>query len=168
MNEASDLMACLPPALIQSVYRVVEPAWPLEGCGFLFEPDGGGAWYVIATENRAQALHEKDPVRYPHGGAEWFEPNMKPWFQAVRAGAQPRVIFHSHPEVGAYFSRGDYDSAVTIDDGGAVVERHPGVLHIVVSVRGGRADESALFRFNEQTARFDELGRFDAEGALRL
>lgn len=167
MTDSSQLLGHFSPSLMQQAYRIVEPAWPLEGCGFIFEPAGGGPWYVVATENRAQALHEKDPERYPRGGADWFEPNMKPWFQAVRSGAVPRVIFHSHPEVGAYFSRGDHESAITTDDEGRTVERHPGVLHVVVSVRQGEADEAALFRFNERSGVFEELARFDGHGEVQ-
>ena len=157
-----DLLAS---GLLPSLYRHVEPAYPHEGCGFVFR-DPDGALVHLPTENRAQLLHEKDPERYPRGGSDWFEPNMKPWFQAVRAGSTPAVIYHSHPEVGAYFSQGDYDSAVQTTEDGAVVERHPGVLHLVVSVRSGRADGSVLFRFNTDTATFDPIARFDEAGGL--
>jgi len=150
--------------LLPTVYRAVEPAYPHEGCGFIFEQADGGL-YVIPTENRAEFLHQRDPVRYPRGGADWFEPHMKPWFQAVREGNVPRVIFHSHPDVGAYFSKGDHDSAVMLSESGDVVERNPGVDHIVVSVRDGRADGAALFRFDRSSGAFCEVARFDHAGA---
>lgn len=151
--------------LVEPMYRSVEPAWPHEGCGFVFERDG--VLDVVPTINRAQALHERDPERYPRGGADWFEPDMKPWLVAQREGAIPRVIYHSHPEVGAYFSQGDHDSAVIVDDG-QVYERHPGVAHIVVSVRAGHADGAVMFRFDAGTAAFVEVARFDEHGALVL
>ncbi len=150
--------------LLAPIYRSVEPAWPHEGCGFVFERDG--ALEVVPTINRAQALHERDPERYPRGGADWFEPDMKPWLMAERTGAMPRVIYHSHPEVGAYFSQGDHDSAVFVDDDGQVFERHPGVAHIVVSVRGGHADGAAMFRYDADSTAFVEVARFDEKGAL--
>lgn len=149
--------------LLPTIYRSVEPAFPHEGCGFVFE-SSGGELRVEPTINRAQALHEKDPVRYPRGGADWFEPDMKPWLRAMREGDTPRVIYHSHPEVGAYFSKGDYDSAVMRLDDGRVVERNPGVLHLVVSVRAGTADGAKLFGFNAETRAFDCIAEFDTDG----
>lgn len=151
--------------LLPEIYRAVEPAYPHEGCGFVFEaPDG--TLVNLPTANRAQALHEKDPERYPRGGADWFEPDMKPWLRAVREGLGPRMIYHSHPEVGAYFSKGDHDSAVVRLEDGAEVERNPGVLHMVVSVRSGRADGAKLFEFEPRAGRFVAIAEFDAAGRL--
>jgi adenylyltransferase/sulfurtransferase len=165
MNDNATVPSELSPELLTTAYRVVEPAYPHEGCGFIFKQPTAGEWEVLPTENRAQILHEKDPERYPRGGGDWFEPNMKPWFQAERAGGVPQVIFHSHPDVGAYFSQGDIDSAVVRDEeSGRLIERHPGVLHMVVSVRKGSADGAALFRFNVAQQRFDEIARFDEKG----
>jgi len=151
--------------LLPEIYRAVEPAYPHEGCGFVFEQDG--ELVVLPTRNRAQQLHEMDPEAYPRGGADWFEPDMKPWLRAARAGHTPRVIFHSHPDVGAYFSKGDHDSAVVTDADGAIVERNPGVLHLVVSVREGTADGARLFRFDAATASFAFVAAYDAGGAHR-
>ncbi len=150
--------------LVPDMYRAVEPAYPHEGCGFGFEIDGALAH--LPTVNRAQQLHEKDPERYPRGAADWFEPDMKPWLRAQREGGVPRLIYHSHPDVGAYFSQGDYDSAVVRTESGEVVERHPGVHHMVVSVRAGRADGAKLFLFDTATATFAMVAEFDESGAL--
>lgn len=162
MTELAD--ALVAAGLLPAIYRAVEPSYPHEGCGFVFE-DADGVLSNLPTENRAQLLHDKDPERYPRGGADWFEPDMKPWLQAVRAGHTPRLIYHSHPEVGAYFSEGDYESAVVRMGGGEVVERNPGVDHMVVSVRGGRADGAKLFRWNAASATFETIAEFGSDGA---
>lgn len=149
--------------LLPSIYRHVEPSYPWEGCGFVFS-NPNGALAVLPTVNRAQQLYERDPERYPRGAADWFEPDMKPWLRAVRDGWTPRVIFHSHPDVGAYFSEGDHASAVYADEDGAVHERNPGVLHLVVSVRQGAADGAVLFEFSAAPSVFVPVGTFDAQG----
>ena len=150
-----------------TIFRSVEPAYPHEGCGFVFEDPKAGALRVLPTENRAQLLHEKDPERYPRGGADWFEPDMKPWLRAAREGQVPRMIFHSHPEVGAYFSKGDRESAVVeLEEGEAPVERNPGVLHMVVSVRKGSADGAKMFAFDPSAHDFVEIAEFDGDGRL--
>lgn len=151
---------CLPP-----IYRSVEPAWPHEGCGFVFEFDGNEL-RVLPTANRAQELHERFPEQYPRGGEDWFEPDMKPWLRASREGGVPRIIYHSHPEVGAYFSQPDRDMARLPSEDGQLVERNPGVRHIVISVRQGKADGALMFAWNEHTRDFDEVAAFDADGAL--
>jgi hypothetical protein len=68
--------------------------------------------------------------------------------------------------VGAYFSESDHDSAVLVLDGGLVLERNPGVCHLVVSVRAGRAENSHLFQFNDDTSAFDPVAEFDANGVM--
>lgn len=149
---------------LPEIYRSVEPAWPHEGCGFVFQ--FGDELRVLPTLNRVPMLQEKFPDEYPRGADDWFEPDMKPWLRSVREGGEPRVIYHSHPEVGAYFSQPDRDMARFTNDEGVVVERNPGVLHIVVSVRQGKADGALLFTWNEQTRDFDEAAAFDADGQL--
>lgn len=160
LAQALAAQSCLPV-----MYRSVEPAWPHEGCGFVFEfPDA--ELRVLPTANRAQELHERFPEDYPRTGEDWFEPDMKPWLRASREGASPRIIYHSHPEVGAYFSQPDRDMARLPSEDGTAVERNPGVRHIVVSVRQGKADGALMFAWNETTRDFDEVAAFDADGAL--
>ena len=149
---------------LPEIFRSVEPAWPHEGCGFVFQ--FGDELRVLPTANRAQMLHEKFPEEYPRGAEDWFEPDMKPWLRASREGGEPRVIFHSHPEVGAYFSGPDRDMARQPNEDGVLVERNPGVRHIVVSVRQGKADGALMFAWNEETRDFDEVAAFDADGGL--
>jgi adenylyltransferase/sulfurtransferase len=151
--------------LLPSIYRAVEPAYPHEGCGFVFK--FGDELKVLPTKNRAQELHEKNPDRYPRGGKDWFEPDMKPWLKASREGGEPQLIFHSHPDVGAYFSDGDRQSAVVENESGERLERHPGVQHIVVSVRDpGTADGAKMFTWDEESATFVQAAEFDADGKL--
>lgn len=149
---------------LPEIYRSVEPAWPHEGCGFVFAFDD--ELRVLHAKNRAQELHEKFPEEYPRTAVDWFEPDMKPWLQASRAGGTPTIIFHSHPDVGAYFSDSDREMARQPTEDGELVERNPGVRHIVVSVRKGRADGALMFAWNADTKDFDQVAAFDKNGQL--
>ncbi len=153
-------------ALVREIYDAVVPAYPEEGCGFVFE-DADGVLSVVATANRATFLHKKDPVSYPRDGRTYFEPDMKPWIRALREGREPRLIFHSHPDDRAYFSATDRASAIFEEDG-EVLERNPGVLHLVVSVFGPTPSirQARMFRFNSETGQFDGVAVFDSEGGL--
>lgn len=149
---------------LPEIYRSVEPAWPDEGCGFVFK--FGDELRVLPAKNRAQELHERFPEQYPRTAVDWFEPDMKPWLKASREGGEPAIIYHSHPDVGAYFSGPDRDMARQPDEDGQLVERNPGVRHIVVSVRKGKTDGALMFAWNADTRDFDEVAAFDAEGQL--
>ena len=154
----SELWARLNGAALAEVYAAVAPAYPSEGCGFVFE-DEAGLLRVLPADNLAKGRGGLDVDGGVRTAADWFEPDMRPWLRAERAGWVPRIIFHSHPDVGAYFSKSDRAMALFTDDDGTVLERNPGVLHLVVSVRAGVADGAALFGFDESLGDFVELAR---------
>jgi len=154
----SSLWERLSGPLIDEVYAAVAPAYPSEGCGFVFE-DETGALRVLPADNLAKGRGAVDVDGGLRTAADWFEPDMRPWLRAERAGWTARVIFHSHPDVGAYFSKSDRAMALFTDDEGLIVERNPGLLHLVVSVRQGVADGAALFGFDEALRDFVELAR---------
>lgn len=164
--KSADLAANLSESgKILDIFRSLEPAYPHEGCGFVFEfPERGIE--VLPTKNRAQELHERFPEEYPRGAEDWFEPDMKPWLRAQRDEGVPQVIFHSHPDVGAYFSDSDIAMALTSDEQGRKVERNPGVRHLVVSVRSGKADGARMFEWNAADEVFEEVARFGEAGEL--
>ena len=161
MSDASSPSALwerLSGPLLEEVYAAVAPAYPSEGCGFVFE-DEAGALRVLPADNLAKGRGGVDVDGGVRTAADWFEPDMRPWLRAERAGWTARVIFHSHPDVGAYFSKSDRAMALFPDDDGTLLERNPGVLHLVVSVRQGVADGAALFGFDEALRDFVELAR---------
>ena len=150
--------------LMDQVYRAVEAPHPDIGCGFVFD-SGEGLEHVL-TENHAEALHGRDPERYPQGARDSFEPDMKPWVQAEQRGWIPLVIYHSTFGARPEFSDRNRESAVLRLEGGLVLERNPGVCHLVVRVTDGRSDSSKLFRFNDDTSAFDEIAEFDDSGRI--
>ena len=155
---AATLWEALQGELLRELFGAVEPAYPEEGCGFVFA-DESGHLRVLPAANLARGRVSTDVEGGERSAADWFEPDMRPWLRAERAGWEPRVIFHSHPDVGAYFSKSDRAMALFTDDDGALLERNPGVLHLVVSVRAGVADGAALFGFDEALGDFVELAR---------
>jgi proteasome lid subunit RPN8/RPN11 len=135
-----------------------------ESCGFLLGPaatplavDG-----VLPMENRANKLHALDPEAYPRTGRMYFDIDALAFAKRVRAqealGQPVKVLYHSHLDVGAYFSATDAAAAL----GGEESEEPPyDLAYLVTSVRGGdgaapRVDDRRLFVWHEATRAFVE------------
>jgi adenylyltransferase/sulfurtransferase len=69
-----------------------------------------------------------------------------------RLGGTLYAIVHSHPDVGAYFSKEDQDMAL----GGSDEPLWPGVRYLVVSVRKGVVDASRLYTWDPDHHNFME------------
>jgi len=93
MLDAAALWASLDGAALAEVYAAVAPAYPSEGCGFVFE-DETGALRVLPADNLAKGRGGVDVDGGVRTAADWFEPDMRPWLRAERAGWTPRIIFH--------------------------------------------------------------------------
>jgi len=135
-----------------------------ESCGFLVGPsaDAEGAGEsallvdtIVPMENRANKLHRLDPETYPRTGRMYFDIDPLKFERAVREGAangRPvKVLYHSHLDVGAYFSDTDAQAATA---GGS--EPTYDLAYLVTSVRAGRVDERKLFVWDAATKRFVE------------
>jgi len=130
------------PSDLREVARHLESCYPNEGCGVLLHGPGGRT--VRPLDNVYDRYHLRDPERFPRTSrtAYLFDPRewLKVSEQADDAGQQVRCVFHSHADVGAYFSKEDRDMAAP--DGELVL---PGVSYLVVAVDAGVATGARLF-----------------------
>ena len=62
---------------------------------------------------------------------------------------QIRVIYHSHPDVGAYFSKKDREDALWNG-----YPRFPDVLYLVCGIHKGKQDGAVVSEFDYQTKDF--------------
>lgn len=117
-----------------------------ESCGLLVGPaaDGPKVDGVIAMKNRANALHALDPETYPRTGREYFDIDPLKVARAIAEGAAAgrpvKVLYHSHVDVGAYFSATDAEAATM----GGDAPTHE-VCYLVTSVRAAGVDDRKLF-----------------------
>ncbi|MFB6351391.1 MAG: Mov34/MPN/PAD-1 family protein [Bradymonadaceae bacterium] len=94
--------------------------------------------------------HEMDPEAFPRTAREFYVIDPREFMKAEGRGEEVAVVFHSHADVGDYFSDEDVDAAtLPREEGEPWEEAHPGVDYLVVSVRDGEADHATLFRFEE-------------------
>jgi proteasome lid subunit RPN8/RPN11 len=128
-----------------------------ESCGLLTGP-ADDALLVDACmpmENRANKLHRLDPETYPRTGRMYFDLDPLKFERAVKSGEASgvpvKVLYHSHLDVGAYFSETDAQAATM---GGDVPSYD--IAYLVTSVRKGVVDERKLFVWEPDARKFVE------------
>ena len=145
------------------VYAHAREAYPEEACGLLVGDRGGdGVDEARRCENLQNALHAEDPEANPRDARRAYSLGAKDLFfldRSQRTERPARVVYHSHVEVGAYFSAKDRDDALLFDE-----PRFP-VDYLVVDVRrvegAVRALGAKLFRFDG--AEFVEVAAYPGE-----
>jgi len=115
-----------------------------EVCGFVLRR--GAALEVVPIPNVADRYHERHPVHFPRTSREAYLMDPKAQLRVHRdveeTGAEIAAVWHSHVEVGAYFSEKDRGDAVV--DG---IQQVPGAEYLVFGVRAGRVTEVKRYRF---------------------
>jgi proteasome lid subunit RPN8/RPN11 len=128
-----------------------------ESCGFLVGPDKEPRAIdgIAPMVNRANALHKLDPEAYPRTGRMYFDIDSMKFEGAIRRGeveGRPvKVLYHSHLDVGAYFSATDAEVAKMGLD-----EPPWDLSYLVTSVRAGEVDDRKLFVWDPGTRTFVE------------
>lgn len=128
-----------------------------ESCGLLLGPASSPLHVdaIVPMENRANKLHRLDPETYPRTGRMYFDVDPLKFQRSVREGderGQPvKVLYHSHLDVGAYFSDTDAQAATM---GGEAPSYD--LAYLVTSVRGGVVDDRKLFVWSQETRSFVE------------
>ncbi len=134
---------------LRTIGKHVESTYPNEGCGVVLA-HADGSLEVRPLTNAYNRYHALDAARYPRTNrtAYLFEP--KEWLKVMNAldekGDVLACVFHSHADVGAYFSQEDQNQAMA--DGEPLL---PGVPYLVVAVNQGKAVEGRLFEVQGKT-----------------
>ncbi len=146
---------------MEQIYAHARAAYPDECCGVILgppSPDAGhGKLRLYPLRNVQNEFHERDPESYPRTARRAyliepfeFERILR---EAKESGEVLRGIFHSHPDVDAYFSQEDKDAAVPFGD----VPSFPDAEHIVVSVRDREVQGNKVFRWDPEAKDFVEV-----------
>jgi len=128
-----------------------------ESCGLLLGPAGDplAVDEAVPMENRANKLHALDPETYPRTGRMYFDIDPMKFERAVRGGegsGRPvKVLYHSHLDVGAYFSETDA-AAMTMGGDAPTYD----LAYLVTSVRAGTVDDRKLFVWSDAERAFVE------------
>jgi [CysO sulfur-carrier protein]-S-L-cysteine hydrolase len=128
-----------------------------ESCGLLVGPAAEPLLIdaIVPMVNRANKLHQLDPETYPRTGRMYFDIDPLKFERTVREGeanGRPvKVLYHSHLDVGAYFSETDAQAATMGGDAPSY-----DLAYLVTSVRGGVVDDRKLFVWDSERKSFIE------------
>lgn len=140
----------LPHSVWEELFAHAVAGYPEEVCGFVIAER-----IARRCENRQNALHAEDPVAFPRDAKTAYNLGAKDLFfldKSLRSSEPVTAIYHSHVNVGAYFS--DEDIRAAAPDGELL---YP-VDYIVIDVQKSGAREAKRFRF--QNGVFVEIASY--------
>ncbi len=147
----------IPEPLLQSCYEHGASTYPEEACGVLSGPEAEAGLLAdfFPMENTLVKLHAEDPARYPRTPREGYVLDPAAFMKLEKAlaaeGKKIRVIYHTHVDVGAYFSEEDVKQATWAGE-----PIWPGMIYLVCGIKERRPDGSILAAFNAETKAFDQ------------
>jgi proteasome lid subunit RPN8/RPN11 len=124
---------------LHHVYQHATETYPNECCGFMRI-----SGQVHCAVNDQDILHAQDPVRWPRTAREAYTlaaPDLYVLALSFFSSDPAIMVYHSHPDVGAYFS--EKDAADAMYDGKPIYE----VDYLVIDVRQACPKGAKLFRF---------------------
>jgi proteasome lid subunit RPN8/RPN11 len=137
-----------------------------EACGYLTGPSEEERFVddAVPLANLANRYHAMDPETYPRTGRTYFLIDPLKFAKAVEtseaSGRPMRVLYHSHLDVGAYFSDTDAAAATMGGDKPSYEE----LLYLVTSIRQGVVDDHKLFAWDDDKKAFVEVPFEEVKG----
>src|SRR2546429_1801727 len=143
--------------------------YPNECCGVILVR--GAERRHVPCRNVQDQIHARDPVTFPRTArnAYYMDPlDALRLNRMVDEGFAFAVIYHSHPNAGAYFSETDRSQALIKGE-----PAYPGAVYVVVSVVGRAAKAFAAYRWNAERRVFEradagDLGPGESAASRRL
>jgi proteasome lid subunit RPN8/RPN11 len=98
----------LAPHVLQDIYAHARETYPEECCGLLLGADDSTVIDTVRRcVNEQNRYHELDPERFPRTAREAYflgGKDLRFLMESIRSAHPVKVIYHSHPDVGAYSS----------------------------------------------------------------
>jgi proteasome lid subunit RPN8/RPN11 len=149
----------LTPEALAEIYAHARQEYPKECCGIVFGPKGEErADRVKACANVQDELHAEDPAAHPRDARTAYNLSAADIFglqKSLRGESPAKIVYHSHVEVGAYFSDTDQAAARFGDEPAYPVE------YVVVDVRKDGTHGCAQFAWDEGQRTYVEVRRYE-------
>ncbi len=148
------------PEALALLYAHARQDYPNECCGIVFGPKGAPlADRAVACANIQNQLHAEDPATHTRDARTAYNLAAGDIFKlqkSLRGDTPAKIVYHSHVDVGAYFS--DTDQAAAQMDG----EPSYPVEYVVIDVRASGVAGAAQFAWDPASRRYVEIGRYPA------
>jgi proteasome lid subunit RPN8/RPN11 len=131
----------LTPSELEAIRKQAVDEYPAESCGLVFLR--GAERLLLPCRNDQDAKHKEDPQRYPRDSRTAYyihADDLKRIAQLEMQGYSMAVIYHSHVDVGAYFSPTDKKQAL--------MSGYLDPVYVVTSVVSGQAEATKAFRWS--------------------
>ena len=147
------------PEALQEIYAHARRDYPNECCGIVYGPRAvPAADHATSCQNIQDRLHAEDPQRFTRDARTAYNLDARDLFalqKSLRGEHPAKIVYHSHVEVGSYFSETDQQAAVF--DGEPA---HP-VEYVVVDIRADGPRGAKQFSWDEQQRKYVEIGDYD-------
>lgn len=154
----------IPADVLATIYDHARATYPEECCGFLMGPAHSPLIdEARRCENQQNRYHQLDPKRFPRTAREAYYLGGKDLrFLAESLGsARPvKIIYHSHPDVGAYFSEEDTRAALGHAPDDTAQPQYP-VDYIVIDAQASHIGGAKLFRWSAGQHTFIEVAAYE-------
>lgn len=136
---------------LEEIYRHAVASYPAECCGFVRDDS---MTRCLNAMDQLSARRPQDFDRSVRTGYAFGLPDLRDLAESFDSPSPVRLVYHSHPDVGAYFS--DEDARNAVVDGQPV---YP-VRHLVVDAAADGVRGSRLYEFSPAAGRYEELRSF--------
>jgi proteasome lid subunit RPN8/RPN11 len=154
-----DVHPRLSPAALSEIYAHARRDYPSECCGIVFGAKGQAvADQVKPCRNIQDQLHAEDPVHHPRTSYNAY--NLEPaeifaLEKSLRGDRPAKIVYHSHIDVGAYFSDTDQAAATFGDEPAYDVE------YVVVDVKKDGTHGARQFAWDDELRKYVEVGHYE-------
>ena len=163
---ADTALPTIPQPLLDAIYAHARETYPDECCGLLIALQGSlvidGVRRCVNEQNRYHAL---DPERFPRTAREAYYlggKDLRFLLDSVSGERPVKIIYHSHPDVGAYFSAEDTRAALGREPDDSAEPLYP-VDHIVIDAQADHVAEAKLFRWDGRQRTFVHVDTYAGE-----
>ncbi|HET6282921.1 MAG TPA: Mov34/MPN/PAD-1 family protein [Polyangia bacterium] len=146
------------PEALAAMYEHARRDFPNECCGIVYGPKGTAvADRAVACANVQDQLHAEDPARHPRDGRTAYNFGAADLFKmekSLRGDTPAKIVYHSHVNVGAYFSATDQEVAQM--DGEPTFP----VDYVVIDIQSDGPHGAAQFTWDAAQKTYVEIGRY--------
>ena len=151
--------------VLQRVYAHARRSHPEECVGLLIGPRDTCPVidHARICENAQNLLHQRDPLTYPRDARTAY--NLGPrdlmfLYESFGSARPVKIVYHSHANVGAYFSEEDRRMAMVWFENGEPVYD---LSYLVIDAQAERIAGAKLFRWNALAQDFELIAEYDGE-----